>query len=58
LNLKGDEMVEIENRGLKFRSWKRYATFLIIENRKLQQLLPICNFLNYRKQEITTIASK
>ena len=33
-------MVEIEDREMKFKSYKSYATFLKIEVRKLQQLLP------------------
>ncbi len=32
--------VEIEDRGMTFKSWKSYAKFLEIEVKKLQQLLP------------------
>ena len=33
-------MTDIEDRNLVFKSWKKYATFLLTENRQLQQLLP------------------
>lgn len=33
-------MVEIEDRGLTFKSYKSYAKFLELEVKQLQQLLP------------------
>lgn len=33
-------MVDIEDRGITFRSWKKYAKALIAEVKCLQQLLP------------------
>lgn len=33
-------MVEIDDRGLTFRSWKKYAQALLAEVKCLQQLLP------------------
>lgn len=32
-------MVEIEDRGMRFKSWKSYAKFLGSEVKQLQQLL-------------------
>lgn len=39
-------MVEIESRDMKFKSYKSYAEFLRIENRKLQQLLSTDDIVN------------
>ena len=36
---RGKTMVEIEDREMKFKSYKLYTRFLRIENHKLQQLL-------------------
>jgi len=33
-------MVEIDDRGIVYKSWKSYAKALVLEIKKLQQLLP------------------
>jgi len=39
VEISGKEMVEIEDRGITFKSWKRYARALSAEVRCLQQFL-------------------
>ena len=39
-NIMRERMPEIEDRGLRFKSYKKYAQFLRTEVQQLQQLLP------------------